>query len=151
MIYQMGSGLMISILFAGFSLALALLLFLLFKLHKVTQFQAGQAELFNSRLDSKENDLAALTISAVGMDRKIELLEQRLSEVEEQLLEVSQHEQGDSSYHSAIRQAQDGASFDQLVDECNISREEADLIVRLYGSSDSGLVSEWSDKNRVDL
>jgi hypothetical protein len=127
---------MTSILFVGFAIALAILLYLLLKLLSISQFQAQKIEATELQLESEENNLAALIISAKGMDEKIVLLEQRLLNAEEQLLEASERSQEDPSYHSAIRQAQSGASVQELVDECNISREEADLIIRLYGSDE---------------
>jgi Protein of unknown function (DUF2802). len=142
---------MLSIVFIGFSIALALLLFLVFKLHKITQHQARQIEEIEGRSQSGKDDLALLSASAVGVDERIAQIEQRLFANEEQLSEKCRHEQGDSSYHSAIRRAQSGASFQQLVDECNVSREEAGLIIRLYGSGEQLNGDDSYGENRVDL
>lgn len=126
----------IQILFVFIVVALSLLLYLLFKVKKMTRDQAEKIEFIEGELASESAKLAILSSTATGVDGRALSIEQRLTKLEFELEKSEQHEQGDASYHSAIRQAQSGSDRDRLVKECNISREEADLIVRLYGSDD---------------
>ncbi len=136
---------MTSVLFVAISIVLAILLYLLLRLFSITQFQAKKIDSAELRLESEKNDLATLIVSADGMDEKILFLEQRLMRLEEKLSEIGKRGQRESSYHSAIRQAQSGVGFQKLVDDCNISREEADLIVRLYGSDEAAADNKDED------
>lgn len=142
---------MLSIFFAGFSIALALLLYLVFNLHKIIQRQADQIKEIENRLQAAKGDFALLLSSAGGVDEKMAQIEQRVFVTEEQLSENCRQDQGGSSYHSAIRRAQSGASLQQLVDECGVSREEAGLIIRLYGSEERLSGDDDLGENRVDL
>ncbi len=124
----------IQILFVFIVIALTLLLYLLFKVKKLAQDQVEKIELIESNLASERSKIALLSSASIGVDGRALSIESRLLELECALEKSESNEQGDASYHSAIRQAKSGSGRESLVKECNISREEADLIVRLYGS-----------------
>jgi hypothetical protein len=123
-------------LFVVIVVVLTLLFYLLFKVKKLTQDQAEKIALIEDKLASENTKVALFSSAAMGVDGRVLSLELRLSELECALEESESKEKGDASYHSAIRQAKSGSDRESLVKECNISREEADLIVRLYGSDD---------------
>ncbi len=81
-----------------------------------------------------QDQLSALCAGAVGVDERILQFEQALNQLKERqhtldLSLASQH-----SFDHAIRLARKGVEIDKLIDNCNISDEEAHLISRLHGA-----------------
>ncbi len=139
------------LLLAGFALALGLVFFLISRLTESVQLRSEEILLAKEQLASEKNDLAALCHAATNTDQRLVMLEQQLAEMDERLLTLQTEDRGDRSYHMAIQQAQNGATLEQLSDDFNISHEEADLIVRLYGSDHSSLDDDSGDEVRIDL
>lgn len=90
----------------------------------------------HTQLDLVRQSISGLTAGAVGVDRRLKLLEARervLSERQE-TYEIQQADE--QPYGHAIRLVQQGASVDRLVSELALSESEAELIVRLHGQRD---------------
>jgi|GEM_PF-529810 len=87
------------------------------------------------QISSLQNQLSVLCAGAVGADKKVIKFEQTLNQLKEHQHTVDlgmssqQH-----NYDHAIRLARKGAGMEQLIDNCNLSDEEAHLINRLHGS-----------------
>jgi len=82
-----------------------------------------------------KSDVQALFTGAVGEDKRIYELEtksRRMIERQEQF-ENSKHTE--RPYEQAIRMVQKGSNVDDLMNVCNLSRGEADLIIMLHGST----------------
>lgn len=99
-----------------------------YRLYKLNQQQTA-------KIASLQNQLAVLCAGAVGTDERIIRFEQTLHQLKEQQhtldLGMNTQQQG---YDHAIRLARKGASINQLIDNCNLSDEEAHLISRLHSS-----------------
>lgn len=80
-----------------------------------------------------QNQLAILSAGAVGSDERIIRFEQTLSKLKEHqnIMDIGLSSQ--PSYDHAIRLAKKGVSVNQLIDNCNLSDEEAHLIDRIHG------------------
>lgn len=89
-------------------------------------------------ISSLQNQLSALCAGAVGSDKKVIKFEQTLNQLKEHqnTLDLGMSSQ-QQNYDHAIRLARKGAGMDQLIDNCNLSDEEAHLINRLHGSESS--------------
>jgi hypothetical protein len=89
-----------------------------------------------------QNQLSAFCAGAVGADNRIVKFEQMLNQLKEHQNTIDLGMQSHTSYEHAIRLARKGAGMNQLIDNCNLSDEEAHLINRLHGKENSGFNSE---------
>jgi L-asparaginase II len=92
----------------------------------------------SAQIIALEQQLAGLCAAAVGADERVVKFEQTLNKLKEQqnTLDVGTGRQ--QGYEHAIRLARKGVSVDQIVDNCNLSDEEARLISRLHGLQQRG-------------
>jgi type II secretory pathway component PulJ len=79
-----------------------------------------------------KEEMRALCAGAVGLDQRMAAVEQRGRQLKERQEQIELREQGDRPYPQAIRMVQNGASVDELVSVCGLSRNEADLIVMMH-------------------
>lgn len=99
----------------------------LFKLNKM------QTE----KIAGLQSQLSVLCAGAVGTDDRIHKFEQTLSTLQERHNTLSLGTTSSpQSYEHAIRLARKGVAVEQLIDNCNLSDEEAHLISRLHGDED---------------
>jgi len=95
----------------------------------------------NKTIEQNSKDIAGLCSAAVFVDNKLSGSDEQLKQLIDRLIEVEQNyeRQLDQSYHTAIQHIHQGASVNELMDACGLSREEAVLLIRLHGSQiDSG-------------
>ena len=90
-------------------------------------------------LQTLQSDLRALCNAAVGVGERVNGLERRLRQLAQQQEElglrqaqINQEEPEQRSYSQAIKMAQKGASVDDMVDVCNITRGEAELVAMMH-------------------
>jgi len=81
-----------------------------------------------------QNQLSVLCVGAVGTDERILRFEQTLNKVKEHQNTLDLGGTSQHSYDHAIRLARKGVGINQLIDNCNLSDEEAHLINRLHGT-----------------
>lgn len=105
-----------------FTLMLAIACLRLYKLH---QYQA-------KNIMGLQNQLSALCAGAVGSDERSVKFSQALHHLKEQQNTMSLGTDSHHNYDHAIRLARKGADIEQLIDNCNLSDEEAHLINRLH-------------------
>lgn len=138
------------LLLIGFAIALGLVFFLVFRLAESARLRSEEILIIKEQLASEKDDLLVFGHTATNMGQRLMTLERRLSEAGEQLSMLQTEDHGDRSYHIAIQQAKSGATLEQLTDDFNISHEEADLIIRLHGSSNSNLGDDFDDEISID-
>ena len=121
----------VGVLIAG----IALLAYGLYKLKQAY-------DCLSAAFDSKTSELAALCSAALIQDQRIYNLEEKLRmaiEVEGEQdygeAEIDLDPSGEDSYQSAIQGIKQGVDAQQLVDQWGMSRDEADLLVRLHGGA----------------
>ena len=100
-----------------------------YRLYKLNHLQT-------EKIASLQNQLSALCAGAVGTDERIIHFEQTLNQLKEHQNTISLDIPTQHSYDHAIRLARKGVDINQLIDNCNLSDEEAHLINRLHGSKD---------------
>lgn len=88
-------------------------------------------------LDLVRQSISGLTAGAVGVDRRIQRLEANGKALAERQETFEIQQADDQPYGHAIRLVQQGAGVARLVDELELSENEAELIVRLHGRRDS--------------
>jgi hypothetical protein len=92
-------------------------------------------QLQTERIRALQNQMAALCEGAVGTDDRILRFEQSLSKIRDHQHTLDLQANSQSGYDHAIRLARKGAGIEQLIDNCNLSDEEAHLISRLHGQN----------------
>ena len=77
--------------------------------------------------------LTVLSSGSVSVDEKLIQLDRALSKLKEQQGQLSSSIAPQHNYDHAIRLAKKGVASNQLIDNCNLSDEEAHLIKRMHG------------------
>jgi TolA-binding protein len=88
-----------------------------------------------ARVTVLQNDVRALCTAAVNVGERINQLEQRLRQLslrQDELGMQQNHTEGDMrSFVQATKMVRKGASVDELVEMCGLSRGEAELIAMM--------------------
>ncbi|EMR11950.1 hypothetical protein MPL1_12848 [Methylophaga lonarensis MPL] len=95
------------------------------------RIQRQQAE----KITALQSQLSALCAAAVGGDERILRFEQTLNKLREHQNTLDLSIVSQTGYDHAIRLARKGGSVQQLIENCNLSDEEAHLITRLHGQA----------------
>jgi|SRR5690554_866539 L-asparaginase II len=90
-------------------------------------------KLQTERIHHLQNQLSALCEGAAGTDERILRFEQTLAKIRDHQHALDLTANSQPAYDHAIRLARKGANIEQLIDNCNLSNEEAHLIRRLHG------------------
>lgn len=109
----------------------------LYRLQRSLGRERARAQDLHQQLELVRQSISGLTAGAVGVDRRMQRLEasgKALAERQE-TFEIQQADE--QPYGHAIRLVQQGAGVARLVDELELSENEAELIVRLHGRRDS--------------
>jgi len=114
-------------LYALFGLLAIFLLVMSYRFFRLSRAQATQ-------INALQQQLSALCSAAVGSDERIVRFEQTLMKIREQQSTLDLGQPHQQSYEHAIRLARKGVDVNQLIDNCNLSEEEALLISRLHGA-----------------
>jgi len=87
------------------------------------------------RIDKLENELSALLDGSFGMGNQLNELQRDMKDTRDKQQQLEQRDLGALPYNQAVRMVASGATVDQLVNQCGLSRSEADLIMLLHNSS----------------
>ncbi len=99
---------------------------------RLYQQNRAKIEQLNHEIDKLKSTLNALISSAVGVDRRMNAVERGKIELQQRQESIEQHNRSDRPYAEAIHMAQQGATAEQLMNEFDMSPNEADLIVMLH-------------------
>ncbi len=102
------------------------------------ELSRGVARL-EENVDRNSQDIAGLCSAAVKVDDSVQQQAGLISEIIGKLNELEQQEPGGyaaSPYQNVIARIHQGATAEQLVNDCGISQEEAKLLIRLHRTSD---------------
>jgi hypothetical protein len=87
-----------------------------------------------SQLDRSQAELRALHETITVMSSRIDSLGDRAADVEPRSAPVAKGGNGSLGYDIATRLARNGASVEELVSSCGITRHEAELLLRVQGA-----------------
>jgi hypothetical protein len=94
---------------------------------------------YRCRLDSQElqidnlrNDVRALCTGAVGLGERVSRIDERSRRIHERQEQLQMRDPGERTYAQAIRMVQNGATIDEIIKVCEISRGEADLLMMMH-------------------
>ena len=83
----------------------------------------------HEQLASLRSDIAALSIGAVKIGEQIDRIARKLQLTNERQDDLELREPVEQSYGHAVRLANNGADTDDLMHNCGLVREEAELIL----------------------
>lgn len=83
----------------------------------------------HEQLASLRSDIAALSIGAVKVGEQIDRIARKLQLTNERQDDLELREPVEQSYGHAVRLANNGADIDDLMRNCGLVREEAELIL----------------------
>ncbi len=82
--------------------------------------------------EAVRTDLRGLVSAAVGVGERVMRLERQLSHLAERQDQLDLSDPAHQSYQQAIRMARRGASMEDLMDVCGLTRGEAELVAMLH-------------------
>jgi len=94
--------------------------------------QATQLQLLQSESSEFRTDLAALCTGAVGLGSRISRTENRSRRLKSRQEQLEMRDIEQRPYDHAIRMVHNGAVIDEIMQVCNLSRNEADLILTMH-------------------
>ena len=107
-----------------------ILLFLLgYFLHRSASRGRGDGGVLSAKT---AKDVVVLRQSLLGMVRRLVQLEERFGQIEARQEELRFCDKEGQAYEVAAKLVRKGASVDELVSVCGISRGEAELIINLH-------------------
>lgn len=141
----MNEILLISSILMAVTLFIALV-WVVFSYKKLKQ----ELSILRDDVERNNKDIAGLCSAAVSVDSRLLSSSEQLKGVVEKVMDsheqlkdivekvtgFERHGQQESSsqpYHSAIQRIHDGASAEELIKQCGLSRDEAVLLIRLHG------------------
>ena len=92
-------------------------------------------ESLQQRIDQLENELTALMDGSFGMGAHIEEISRDLKGAIDRQQQLEQQDLGDLPYNEAVRLVAGGAGADELMQNCGLSKSEADLVLLLHKAS----------------
>ena len=113
-----------------FVLLLTVVVLMFYRKHR----QLRDAIVENGRqLQQHQQELAALFAGAAGVGSHLVRLESQIHGLTDRQEKQDAHDPVAQNYHLAIDLVHQGASARQLVEQCGILHEEAELLLRLHG------------------
>ncbi|MCL1141662.1 DUF2802 domain-containing protein [Shewanella gaetbuli] len=82
--------------------------------------------------EAVKRELNELRSGTIGMGRKVVELEKQLAKQTELLNEANQQDPQAKLYSRAVKMIELGAGVDELIQECELPKAEAELLVRLH-------------------
>ncbi|MBE7213897.1 DUF2802 domain-containing protein [Shewanella benthica] len=83
--------------------------------------------------ETVKRELQELRSGTIGVGRRMLELEKRTAKQDARLDEVNQQDPQAKLYSRAMKMVDLGASIDELIQECELPKAEAELIIRLHG------------------
>lgn len=87
------------------------------------------------QINSITKDIAGLCSAAVNVDSRIAISAEQMADLLDKLGDYEHKESEASPYHSIIQKVRAGATVQELIKDCGLSREEAVLLIKVHGTS----------------
>ena len=116
-------------------LCLSAIVYLLFQTRKLTRKVASLTLLVKESDRQRETfkvELQELRSGSIGVGRKVTSLEKKLNQQSEILEEASHQDPQAKLYSRALKMVNLGAGIEELMQECELPKAEAELILRLH-------------------
>ena len=96
------------------------------------------------KIDALEHDLLAVMDGAFGMGDHLEEVKKDLKDTIDKQMQLEQNDLGNMPYNQAVRMVGQGATVDDLVGGCGLSRSEAELVELLHKKSPPVITPEMT-------
>jgi biopolymer transport protein ExbB/TolQ len=100
---------------------------------RLQQREKEQQEQLTREVEILKQTVGALCSSAVGVDRRVNRIEQRGRDLAERQENIETLSQQDPPYAEAIRMVREGAGTERLIKELGLSQDAAELILMIHG------------------
>lgn len=104
-----------------------------------------QQEQLKQRIDTLEHELSAMMDGAFGVASQLQKVESDLKNTVQQQEQLQQRDRGNLPYNDAVRLVSKGADVDELVEQCGLSRSEAELVTMLHKKSAAQAAGETTE------
>ncbi len=106
----------------------------------VSQLQKKSIQLaqLQAQIDTLSSNLSALCAGTIGVNKRLNQLEQHNRALQVRQDHIENQEQNDCSYGDAIQMVRHGATAPRLIEELGLGSSEANLIVMLHGMKETG-------------
>lgn len=125
----LGAGLLLGTL-------VSLLIASLLGQRRLARIQHEQQARLDARIDKLGQKLAEYQQSNIRMGEELLSLREKLGQLENRQQRVEQQDVQGMPYNQASRLVQMGASTDDLMQACGLSRSEAELMLKLHSQRD---------------
>ncbi len=125
---------------AALALVIVILAFLVFRLSKSQRTSSAETKqlkqfvaLQQKQLKDLSHELQSMTSAAYGVGKRISQLAGQLRELDDRQEEFDLKDQGSHSMQQAIALVHKGATVEELVENCEMSVGEAELLIMVHG------------------
>ena len=101
---------------------------------RVAMQQMAMQERLDGRIDKLSQKLAEYQQSNIRMGEELLALREKLNQLENKQQRLEQQDVQTMPYNQASRLVSMGASLDDLMQACGLSRSEAELMLKLHGN-----------------
>lgn len=105
----------------------------------------------SEHIDQLGKELNAVNHSTLGMGRRLQSLVDKNEHIEKELEEIQKNDPVKVSYSEAARLVRMGASVEELMSACSISRPEAELVSALTNQKAGQYSSSDAEKKEIPL
>lgn len=125
------------IVFISFLLVAVITLFVLFiNLKKeVFSLRRYSSKLF-TRLTSVMKDMQSMSSATYGIGKQVNKINDQVQNIDARQDEYDIRDQGEKPVHQAIALLEKGATIEEVMSNCKLSRGEAELLFRIHGDYD---------------
>ena len=133
-----------TLLFATVAVVLILFLLLAFYVNSLSRsLRQSEAQvkqlkqytiLQQKQLKDLSHEFQTMTSAAYGVGKRINQLAAQIRELDDRQEEFDLKEQGSQSMQQAIALVHKGATIEELIENCGMSRGEAELLMMVHGS-----------------
>ena len=102
--------------------------------NEIYQLKKFNAKLY-SRLTALVQDIQNMNNATHGIGQRVNQITTQVHNLDARQDELDLRDQADKPIQQAIALAEKGASIDELMENCALSRGEAELLLRLHGDS----------------
>lgn len=103
-------------------------------LYREQRKQQQEFQQLSQMLQRTNQDVAGLCSAAVIVDDQISVTSEQLKALLDKVSGADWPEDSEHCYQGVIQKVQSGADAEYLMQECGISRDEAQLLIRLHGN-----------------
>ena len=107
---------------------------LLMAQRRLAREQIAMQERLDGRIDKLSQKLSEYQQSNIRMGEEVLALREKLSQLENKQQRLEQQDVQTMPYNQASRLVSMGASLDDLMQACGLSRSEAELMLKLHGN-----------------